>query len=118
MSKPRFALYAEVDTLAHANTIKNSITNELAGKDIFEEHSFSAIDDSNGLSGKILVVAEWRFNNSIDRDAIRDWIKNQVQDHPQVKKWVTLARLSWHRCTHDDIVTQDCKMTGYEEFVK
>jgi hypothetical protein len=118
MSKPRFKLYAEVDTMAHANTIKNNIQNQLVGKDIFEEHSLSAFDDTSGLSGKILVVAEWRFNNAIDRDAMREWIKDQVQNHPQVKIWVSVAKLSWHRCTHDDATVENCTTTNYAEWNK
>lgn len=115
MSKPRFYLYAEVDTLAHANTIKTSIQNQLAGKDIFETHNLSAMDD---VYGKHFIVADWRFNRGIDRDALKDWAQDQIQNHPQVKVWVTSAKLSWHLCTHDDQSVQDCKTTNYSEWGK
>ena len=118
MSKPRFRLYAEVDTLAHANTIKNSITNELAGKDIFEEHGFGVRQGDILNPNKIIVYAEWRFNTAIDRDEIREWLKDQIQNHPQVKNWVSVARLSWHRCTHDEEIVKDCRTTNYAEWNK
>jgi hypothetical protein len=116
MSKPRFKLVLEVDTVAHANTIKNSIVSELAGKDIFEQHLLRSGQDPE--TSKIGVVADWRFNTAIDRDAMRDWAEDQIQNNPQVKVWVTSAKLSWHRCTHDDGTTESCDTTGYAEWTK
>lgn len=115
MSKPRFKMVLKIDTLAHAATIRNSIVSELAGKDIFEEHGLSHYTDSDGL---VVGIGEWRFNNEIDRDAIKDWIKGQVNDHPVVKNWVSDAKLSWHRCTHDDSQVSDCGTTDYFEWKK
>lgn len=116
MSKPRFKLQAGIDTLAHATTIKTNITAELVGKDIFEEHNFSTGFDSE--LNQNMIYGEWRFNNQIDRDAIREWIKDQIQNHPVVKTWILNAKLSWHLCTHDDSTIENCKTTIYAEFVK
>lgn len=115
MSKPRFKMVLIIDTMAHAQTIRNSIVSELVGKDIFEQHSLGASINENG---EIEGVAEWRFNNDVDRDAIRTWLQNQVQNHPQVKNWVSSARLSWHRCTHDEVSPESCKATDYLEWTK
>lgn len=114
MSKPRFKLYAEVDTLAHAETIRQSLENRLVGKDIFEQHSLSAGFDS--LEGKNVVTVEVRFNNAVDRDDVRDWIKNQVQNHSQVKNWVQAVTVTTHLCSHDDAEVKDCKTTEYLEW--
>ena len=116
MSKPRLKLYTEVDTLLHANTIKTNIQTQLVGKDIFETHSLAS-----GLvskTGKNVVYGDWRFNTQLDRDFIRNWIKDQIETHPQVKNWVKKARLSWHVCSHDDPIVVDCTTTSYAEFVK
>jgi len=115
MGKPSFKLIATVDTLAHANTIKNSIQDELVGKDIFEEHNLSALRNDDG---NFSCVAEFSFNNNIDRDSIKDWIISQVRDHQVVKNWVSKARLSWHYCTHGDKEVKSCKTTGYFEWSK
>lgn len=118
MSKPRFSLYAEIDTLAHANTIKTNIQAQLVGKDIFEEHSFGIGTNDPFNPGKIILRAEWRFNNAIDRDALKDWVQDQIQNHPIVKTWVLLVRLIVHLCTHDDSEIKDCKTTNYIEWSK
>jgi len=115
MSKPRFKMVLIVDTLAHAATIRNSIISELAGKDIFEEHNLSA---SRNEDGNVEAIAEWRFNNDIDRDDIKDWVRDQVENHPVVKTWVSSARLSWHRCTHDESIVENCRQTDYSEWVR
>lgn len=116
MSKPRFSLYAEVDTLAHAQTILANVITQLAGKNIFQQHNAFAVIDS--FSGKNIFFADRRFNSSVDRDAIRDWIKDQIQNSPQVKVWVNKARLKWHDCTHNDAVVLDCRVTNYSEWSK
>lgn len=116
MSKPRFKLYAEVDTLAHAETIRQSLEKRIAGKDIFEQHSLAALIDSE--TGKNLVIAEWRFNRRVDRDDVRDWIKDQVQNHPQVKNWVTRASVTSHLCSHDDAEVKDCRTTEFVEWTR
>lgn len=116
--KPRFSLYAEVDTLAHANTIKNNINTQLSGKDIFETVGFSVSKGSVLDSNQFLISADWRFNNQTDRDSLKDWAQDQIQNNPQVKVWVTSAKLSWHSCSHDDSIIQDCSTTNYFEWVK
>ena len=116
MSKPRFSLYAEIDTLAHANTIKTNIQTQLAGKDLFEIHGFSTFVDI--LDGKNKIFADWRFNNFIDRDALKNWAQDQIQNHPQVKVWVLKAKLSWHECSHSDLEVKNCRTTSYAEFLK
>ena len=114
MSKPRFSLYAEIDTLVHANQIKTSLQNELAGKDVFEEHHFNLVQ----IDSKNVLTAEWRFNKGPERDALRDWAKDQIQNDPVVKTWIQTAKLSWHLCSHDDAQIKDCRSTSYEEFIK
>ena len=113
MSKPRISIYLEVDTVAHGQTIKTNIQNRLAGKDIFEIHDFDSgvgnESDPNAIWGRL----ECRFNSRIDRDDIRDWIKDQIQNHPQIKNWVLSAQLISHLCTHDDPSVKDCTTTEY-----
>lgn len=118
MSKPRFQLYAEVDTLAHATTIKTSIQNQLAGKDIFDELNFSVLNSSDNLIGKVLILADWRFNSAVDRDSLKNWAQDQIQNQAQVKVWVQSAKVSWHTCTHDDANVQLCSSTNYFEWNK
>ena len=116
MSKPRFNIILEIDTLAHANTIKNNIQSELAGKDLFEQRFFSISTDT--ISNKIILFADWRFNSAIDRDALKDWARDQIENHPNVKNWVQKAKLSWHRCTHDESLIENCEITNYFEWNK
>lgn len=118
MSKPRVRIYLEVDTLAHGQTIKTAIQNRLQGKDIFETHSFDfgvgTEEDPNVVWGRL----EARFNSRIDRDDILNWIKDQVQNAPQVKNWVTKASIISHLCTHDDENVQSCRETEYLEWTR
>ena len=44
MSKPRVSLRVEIDTLNHAETIRDAISLELVGKDIFENHTLDVVD--------------------------------------------------------------------------
>ena len=111
MSKPRIRFEAAIDTEAHANTIKDSITNWIIGKDIFEIHTVDVFD-----LDILTVVAEFRFNNQVDRDTLKDWIKDRVSSHPQVKNWVLSAKISTHNCTHNDAVVQNCGTTNYLEW--
>ena len=114
--KPRIRLYLEVDTVAHGLTIKNAIQNKIAGKDIFEIHGFDFgvgnMSDPNVVWGYL----EVRFNSQTDFEEVRDWIKDQVQNHPQIKVWVTKAIVTTHTCTHDDPEVKDCKTTNYLEW--
>lgn len=113
MSKPRISIYLEVDTVAHGQTIKQAIQDQLVGKDIFETYSFDFGVGNESDPNVIWGSAEFRFNNRINRDSIRDWIKDQVQNHPQVKNWVTKARIISHLCTHDDVEVKPCTETEY-----
>ena len=115
MSKPRVQLSAVVDTQAHADTIISSVRTQLVGKDVFEEHNLVR---SIGDNGELRVDFDFRLNNEIDRDSIKNWIRNQIQTHPQVKKWVQSAKLSWHECSHSDPVVKDCRTTDYFEWSK
>lgn len=99
-----------VDTVQHAQTIKNNIVNELAGKDIFETHTLTGYVDEEG---QIKVIADLRFNNGVHRDGVKNWIKAQVRDHPTVKTWVQSASLTVHRCTHGDAEVQNCGTTDF-----
>ena len=116
MSKPRFNLYAEIDTLAHAGTIRNAIQSELVGKDLFELHNLSASSGNALNPNKIVVSADFRFNTQVDRDSVIDWIKDQIQNHPQIKTWISAAKLTSHICSHDDEEVKDCKTTNYAEW--
>lgn len=112
--KPRFKIQATVDTTAHANTIINSITNSLSGKSVFETHSLSVIKDE----ANTLVILDCRFNNQIDMDTVKNFIKNQITNHPQVKNWVSQASASWHECFHDEEVVTNCGQSKYFEWSK
>lgn len=103
--KPRIRITLTVDTLSHATTIANSINNRLVGKDLFENHGVNAFVDENGVN---TVSAEIRFNGQADRDELKDWAKDQVQNHPQVKTWVLSASVVTHSCSHDDSDVKDC----------
>ncbi len=117
MSKPRIKIYCEVDTLAHASTIKNAIQNHIVGKDIFNVENISHSLDN--ITGIIRVSSDIRFNSRTDRDELVTWIKDQIQTNPQVKTWVLKADVTSHLCTHDDASVQDCKTTEYNfEFSK
>lgn len=114
MSKPRIKIIAEVDTLAHAQTIATAIANRVSTTDIFENHGIKAyFDDENQ---KNMVVAELRFNVRLDRDNVTDWIKDQVKNHPQVKNWVTAVRVESHLCSHDDATVLNCRTTEFVEW--
>ena len=110
MSKPRLKLSAVIDTEAHADTIIGQIRTRLVGKDIFEEHNLRRSLNEFGQSE---LNFDFRFNSRIDRDAVKDWIKDQVQTHPQVKNWVQSVTVTEHLCTHDDASVKDCMTTEY-----
>lgn len=108
--KPRLDLWAIIDTTGHADTIINSVRNELSGKDVFEEHSLiRTVNDA----GQIELNFDFRFNSSDDRNAVRTWAKDQIKDHPVVKTWIVSARLSRHECPHDEISVIPCNKSNY-----
>jgi len=110
LSKPRLKLQAVIDTEANADTIITQIRNELVGKDIFEEHNLSyQIDES----GQVNLIFDFRFNNRIDRDDMKNWIKDQAQNNPQVKDWIQSVTVTEHLCSHDDVSIKDCTTTEY-----
>ena len=115
MSKPRLKLRAVIDTEPHADMIISSIRNKLIGKDIFEEHSlkrFKNEEDKTELS------LDFRFNSQVDRDDVKDWMKDQVHNHPQIKNWVLLAKVVEHLCSHDSSTVLDCRTTEYVEWTR
>lgn len=103
---------ADVDTFTHAETIVSAISNELIGKDVFELHNLIA----NSNAGINFVTLDGRFNNSVDREAIKDYLLDQISSHPVVKTWVTRAVLQTHLCSHDNQDVQDCKTTQWWEW--
>ena len=113
MSKPRISIYLEVDTVAHGQIIKNNIQQQLVGKDLFDTISFDFGVGNDTAPNVIWGNAEFRFNNRVDRDDLKDWIKNQVQNHPQVKNWVLKARITSHLCSHDSDIVLDCTTTEF-----
>ena len=111
----------ECDTLTHAETIYSAISNRLIGKDVFETHNLfvgQTIDTTISADSKNMVSFDFRFNGDADRDDLKDYIKDQVENHPTVKTWVISASLSWHRCTHDDPSVKNCKTTEFFEWSK
>lgn len=113
--RPRFQLVVTFDTLAHATTVRANLVTQLAGRNIFDTLQFVARINIDGVPE---VQADWRFNGAADRNSVRDYIQDQVQNHPQVKNWVESARLSWHDCSHDDPTVLNCKTTAYAEFTR
>jgi len=113
--KPRINLIAIVDSMSHANTIVSYIQNALSGIAVFEIHSLESIKNDNNENE---IYLDGRFNSSVDRDNIKEWLKNQISNNPQVKNWVTRAKLSWHDCTHDDVEIKSCGETNYFEWSK
>lgn len=105
--KPRLTLTLWVDTQAHADTVVNSVQNQLSGKDIHELHR---LDTRVDLDGSILVQADIRFNGSIDRDAVRDWIRDQLTN-TAARNWVYRVRVLWHLCGHDESPPVSCRET-------
>lgn len=115
MSKPRINFNLKIDTTAHANTLKTNIENRLSGMDFFENEGVKL---SSGESKNILFF-EARLNKRIERDELKDWIIDQIQNHPQVKNWILPgSKIVVHFCSHDDLTIKDCKTTEYEEFIR
>ena len=112
MSKPRIQLQAVIDTEAHADTIVSAITTRLVGKDIFEEKNLT-VSETDDEPRKPLIIFDCRFNNRIDRDDVKTWLKDQVQAHPVVKTWVQSVKLTTHDCTHSDAIVRPCTETNY-----
>ena len=116
MSKPRLIINLDIDTLAHANTMKNNLQVQLVGKDIFETHNFSS--GSDGLNNRIFLNADWRFKNLADRNSIWKFITG-ASTSGTTKNWINTGSLmSRHLCSHDDPEVKDCRTTNYEEFLK
>lgn len=114
MSKPRISIIVYFDTLAHANTAKTALENRIAGKDVFDLSAVTAFTDD--MDGRHMLRVEGRFNSAVDRDDVLDWIRDQVDNHPQVKTWVTGYQISRHECSHDDPEVKNCRTTGYTEW--
>ena len=111
--KPRMSINSIVDTDAHADTLISSIENKLSGKSVFESYSLLKSLNEND---KTQISLEIRFNNSVDRDAVKDWVKDQLQNHPQVKTWVSNAKVVWHNCTNDESSPIPCGQSQYFEW--
>ena len=114
MSKPRIELNLLVDTQGHANTIINNLRTQLQGKEIFETHVFDSIASTDG----VWIRGSWRFNKQLDRDNVKEWIRDKIQDNPQVKDWILKAELSWHICTHDDAEVRNCNEMQFGKIIK
>ena len=99
-----------MDTVAHAQTIRNAVQAELAGKDLFENHNLNAFVDEEG---QVHATFDFSFNSRVDRDTITTWIKDQVSTHPTVKDWVLSAKVVTHLCSHWDEVVRPCTETEY-----
>lgn len=113
MSRPRLKLWFLVDTQAHAATIVNAITTEINVRPKFSlDHAPSSGPSLDEVGWE--VSFDVRLLDKVTRQAILTWIKNQVQDHPQVKTWIKRARLSTHLCTHDDEQVLPCNTTEFE----
>lgn len=97
--KERIRIEGVIDTVAHAQTIKDNVVANLAGRDIFEQHELDHYVDPD--TGNVWFRAELRFNGSFDRGDFRDWIRDQIETHPQVKTWFLGARITTHQCVHD-----------------
>lgn len=115
MSKARINCRGTIDTLAHGATVKGYVQDELIGKDIFEIHNLNYGENE---VGEIEFGFDIRFNNNADRDAIKSWIQDQVENHPVVKTWFSSFKISTHRCTHDDEQIEDCTTTDYFEWAR
>lgn len=112
MSHPRIKVVATFDTLAHAQTVKNNLDLELAGKDIFRK---DAISISQGSDNQNTLVFDVRLNRIAHRDSLKDAIVDRIRDNVVTKTWVTSARIEWHTCTHADQVVKSCKETDFSE---
>ena len=99
MGKPRVTAELTVDTPAHAQTILNAIAQQLSGRDIFRQDS---LEIATGPTGQVMVIFDCRLNLLAHRDAVRDWLRDQAENHPQVKLWILAVRLHWHDCGEDE----------------
>lgn len=114
--KPRLQIWGVIDTLAHGQTVKGAVVAELAGKDIFEQHSLDHEVDPD--SGEVTFFLDVRFNTDIDRNTVRDWVQAQVAEHPTVKTWFSFLKVWWHNCPHEEVApTIDC-FDGYKVWQK
>ena len=103
--KARVQLWGIIDTVAHAQTVKQAVTDELVGKDIFELHDldWTVLEDSS-----VEFTFDARFNTDLDRNAIVTWIRNQLAEHPTVKTWFLELKVWWHTCDHDNAEPDGC----------
>ena len=85
MAKPRINLRATFDTMAHADTVKDAVALRIADKDIFESHALGTLVDEDGANA---LYFDFRFNVDAHRDDLKDYMVDQIQNHPQVKNWV------------------------------
>lgn len=110
MPRPCLKVYLEIDTSSHRDTILADFELQLVGKDVVEMQRPIAGDLKDRSELSFIV---W-LRNRADRDAIRDWIRGRCFTNPVVKKWVEVARISWHLCSHQDSEVRGCKETSYE----
>lgn len=95
MSKPRLQVHGIIDTLVHAQTVRDAFNLQLAGKDIFVNHGVQAGRDD--IAGSIVFSADIRFNSLTDRDNLRDWIRARMRDDLVTRTWALVrSRVSWH----------------------
>ena len=115
MSKHRISMVSTIDSEEHVETFTLMIDTQLAGKSIYGDLNQSKIFDDEG---NLLLALDIRFNEPSEMHSLKDWLIDQFGSHPVFGKWFKSANINWHRCTHDDLLVENCSLTEYSEWNK
>jgi len=100
---PRLQVEILLDTAAHAATVRDSLSAQAASRPRhggrFE--AAPAVEADEAGRGHV-VRLDVRYPARGDRDAVRDWVRQQLDEHPVVKGWIRGIVVSTHLCTHDE----------------
>lgn len=54
-----------------------------------------------------------RFLERIDRGAIKQWLRDQIVDHPEFSDHILAVRITEHLCTHDEDNPKPCDKSEF-----
>ena len=109
MSHRRVQITFIMDTVTHANIVRDAIETKLnsMNADIFNRDVTARVWWPN-LTGKPIVRIHIRWKNVPKAREFRDWLKNKATSAVG-KNWIQSgSRVTLHTCTHDDPTPSPC----------
>ena len=111
MPRPRIKIEFRERDAGSTTTFKAAVDTELnKGQGVDRVHNWVRSVDGAVAS----LVLDARFNRTLDWDRVKTFVTN---NRLALVAAASGGKISFHQCTHDDPVVQDCKTTSYSEIV-